>query len=91
MIVIPLLSVRQIPDGPLTWTRTVSGSISGAPNKTANDWRAGSSAIGNSFETSKPCGIVRAIDPAVNPEMAWEVARLVTDAGYPAEAARLHR
>ena len=30
-------------------------------------------------------------DPSVNPEMAWEVARLVTDAGYPTEAARLHR
>jgi tetratricopeptide (TPR) repeat protein len=30
-------------------------------------------------------------DPSVNPEMAWAVARLVTDAGYPTEAARLHR
>jgi tetratricopeptide (TPR) repeat protein len=30
-------------------------------------------------------------DPSINPEMAWEVARLVTDAGYPVEAARLHR
>ncbi len=30
-------------------------------------------------------------DPSVNPEMAWVVARLVTDAGYPTEAVRLHR
>lgn len=30
-------------------------------------------------------------DPSRNPDMAWEVARLVTDAGYPTEAARLNR
>src|SRR4051794_24606436 len=30
-------------------------------------------------------------DPASNTEMAWQVARLVTDAGYPTEALRLHR
>lgn len=30
-------------------------------------------------------------DPAGNPDMAWEVARMVTDAGYPVQAARLHR
>ena len=30
-------------------------------------------------------------DPASNPELAWEVARLVTDAGYPSESAPLHR
>ena len=30
-------------------------------------------------------------DPSSNPEAVWEVARLVTDAGYPAEALRLHR
>jgi len=30
-------------------------------------------------------------DPSVNPEMAWVVARLATDSGYPAEAVRLHR
>ena len=30
-------------------------------------------------------------DPSCNAEMAWEVARLVTDAGYPTEAARMNR
>ncbi len=30
-------------------------------------------------------------EPARDPDAAWQVARLVTDAGYPAEAARLHR
>ena len=30
-------------------------------------------------------------DPARDPEMSWEVARLVTDAGYPTESARLNR
>lgn len=30
-------------------------------------------------------------DPSSNPDAVWEVARLVTDAGYPAEASRLHR
>ena len=30
-------------------------------------------------------------DPSSNPEAVWAVARLVTDAGYPAEALRLHR
>ena len=30
-------------------------------------------------------------DPASDPEMSWEVARLVTDAGYPTESARLNR
>jgi tetratricopeptide (TPR) repeat protein len=30
-------------------------------------------------------------DPASSPDSVWEVARLVTDAGYPTEALRLHR
>lgn len=30
-------------------------------------------------------------DPADHADIAWEVARLVTDAGYPVEALRLHR
>lgn len=30
-------------------------------------------------------------DPATDPEMTWQVARLVTDAGYPSESAALHR
>ena len=30
-------------------------------------------------------------DPAGHPEVAWEVARLLTDAGHPAEALALHR
>jgi tetratricopeptide (TPR) repeat protein len=30
-------------------------------------------------------------DPSSSPEAVWEVARLVTDAGYPTEALRLHR
>jgi tetratricopeptide (TPR) repeat protein len=29
--------------------------------------------------------------PRTNPDATWQVARLVTDAGYPADAARLHR
>ena len=29
--------------------------------------------------------------PSSNPDAVWEVARLVTDAGYPTEALRLHR
>ena len=35
------------------------------------------------------CGIIA--DPSSDPEMAWQIARLITDAGYPAESAALNQ